>query len=544
MSVIANNRYTDLPVPKYDASEDFDVLKKTDKFLDEICIPFTPGQPVTFNVARDDLVQSIIHANSDNVDMTAETACRAIFNDTITSLSNVDAPARLCYVHEAAIKAKLPIADKMNAVYGVASDIQPAARAMLSTTPDPGLLLPSFGYTFEPPYVGTYFVNKQAFLDFKAWLKGQAALLKQAGAIDSDAIQQFNDFDTNQKLDDMLDVLKLDEALPANSFSALFSSLLYTYMASADPKIAGLLPFDLGQVICPTIIGFINIEEVAKATSNQIHKAFEDANSFALNMKGVKLLSKKKLLSMQTMASARKKFAAMARQTSNSRGSARRAMPKFSGKVSGPSIAKYIKKTMAHMGNVQNSKNSVQTSQMSFNRSNRRKPLDGNLPGKSRAIKYYPDIHIYLDTSGSISEENYESAIKTCIDLSQKLNVNMYFNSFSDYISPETMLHTKDRSKAAVYDEFKHTPKVTGGTDFANVWEYIMTSNKRKKQLSIMITDFGYSAPNHSVRYPKNLYYAPVVGFGDGIKDTAEYFAQSMRYIAPNIVDHIFMSHT
>lgn len=84
-----------------------------------------------------------------------------------------------------------------------------------------------------------------------------------------------------------------------------------------------------------------------------------------------------------------------------------------------------------------------------------------------------PDIHVYIDTSGSISEENYQDAVMMLIRVAKKLNVNLYFNSFSDILSQTTLLKVKDRSPASIWKEFRKVPKVTGGTEFQQVWEYI-----------------------------------------------------------------------
>ena len=40
-----------------------------------------------------------------------------------------------------------------------------------------------------------------------------------------------------------------------------------------------------------------------------------------------------------------------------------------------------------------------------------------DLKGKQTGIRFRPDIHVYLDCSGSISERNYQDAIKSLIKL-------------------------------------------------------------------------------------------------------------------------------
>ena len=197
-------------------------------------------------------------------------------------------------------------------------------------------------------------------------------------------------------------------------------------------------------------------------------------------------------------------------------------------------MTKLIKRVIDNMANVAKSENTFKSSKMTFARPNRRDPDDFNKQGKMISTKYKPDIHLYIDTSGSISERNYQDAVKACIAMAKKLNVNLYFNSFSHCISQCTHLHTKDKSKSKIYKEFQKVPKVTGGTDFEQVWNYINRSPKRRRELSIMMTDFGYSAPNHYVRHPKNLVYIPCSHMNwDSIVDDAKYFLNSMQHIDP-----------
>ena len=146
---------------------------------------------------------------------------------------------------------------------------------------------------------------------------------------------------------------------------------------------------------------------------------------------------------------------------------------------------------------------------MTYNKPNRRDPDDFNKKGKSVSTKYLPDIHLYIDTSGSVSEQNYKDAVMACISMAKKLNINIYFNSFSSELSQCSLLHTRDKSIKQIYAAFQKVQKVTGGTDFDNVWDYINMSKKRRRELSIMITDFEYTPRNRQVNHPENLYYVP-----------------------------------
>ena len=201
-------------------------------------------------------------------------------------------------------------------------------------------------------------------------------------------------------------------------------------------------------------------------------------------------------------------------------------------------LSKNITKIINKEVNVSTSENYSKIIKSSYMKPNRRNPDNYNLAGKSMSLQYKPDIHIYLDTSSSISEENYKNAILTCITMAKKLNINLYFNSFSHVISDSVKLHVKNKSLNEIYNEFQRVPKVTGGTNFSNVWRYILKSPKRKNEISLMITDFAYYPPDDKVDYPKKLYYAPIDISNEKwnyIADDAEEFCQLMYHIEPKI---------
>ena len=153
-------------------------------------------------------------------------------------------------------------------------------------------------------------------------------------------------------------------------------------------------------------------------------------------------------------------------------------------------------------------------------------------------MRYKPDIHVYLDTSGSIDEENYRSAIMTCIYMARKLNVNLYFNSFSHVISQCAHLRTRGLSTQNVYNAFQKLPKVSGGTDYAQIWNYINASPKRRKEISLMITDFEYEPPSERFEHPAKLWYIPIEITKEAWPEMvshAEEFCQAMFHIDGNI---------
>ena len=122
------------------------------------------------------------------------------------------------------------------------------------------------------------------------------------------------------------------------------------------------------------------------------------------------------------------------------------------------------------------------------------------------------------------------------------MRVNFYFNSFSHIMSGATKLHVAGKSIKEIYKEFKNTPKVAGGTDYEQIWHYINRSKKRGKEVSIIISDFEWDAPNHYVKHPRFLYYAPISTTNwSMITESAKEFCKSMLSICPKIRTKILM---
>lgn len=203
-------------------------------------------------------------------------------------------------------------------------------------------------------------------------------------------------------------------------------------------------------------------------------------------------------------------------------------------------IVNFITIILKKMSRVNRSMNSYKMVKLSFARPNRRDPDDFNKMGKSVSTRYWPDIHIYLDTSGSVSEENYSDAMKTCVMLAHRLNINLYFNSFSSVMSECSLITTKDRSVAECYKQFMLIKKVTGGTNIEQIWHYINGNKKREREFSLVMTDFEWTARSDFVKHPKNLYYMPFSNMDwNDMCYWMEAFAKSVRHNEPNIRAHI-----
>lgn len=169
----------------------------------------------------------------------------------------------------------------------------------------------------------------------------------------------------------------------------------------------------------------------------------------------------------------------------------------------------------------QTTSNTKKKQKNTFMRANRRNPDDINAQGKITSTVYSPDVHIWLDTSGSISREDYEKEVYVMIAIAKHMNVDIYFNSFSHIVSETVKIPTKNRTPKQVFKMIENIQKVTGGTNFVNVWEAIDKSeavnlkNGHAPRLHLITSDMDYGVPTSytlqthrpSVR---NTYYIPI----------------------------------
>ena len=301
------------------------------------------------------------------------------------------------------------------------------------------------------------------------------------------------------------------------------------------PMTVGVLPFTLGELFCPRSLVFVNVEAHARASGAKVSKEWQLINQ-SINSP-VKVVSNKALAKLTALPRAAAKAQQAGVLKLKGQPGARSASVAFRRKPpTSIDLTKDLMRVLRRMGQVNRSQNVIRTARSTFLKANRRDPDDFNKKGRILSTSYLPDIHVYIDTSGSISEENYQDAVMMLIRVAKKLNVNLYFNSFSHVMSQETLLRVQNRSASRIWQEFRKVPKVTGGTEFKQVWDYIQATPKRRRQLSLMITDFEWYPPSARVDHPKNLYYAPCSSMNwNWLVHEAGQFAKGMTHIDPSI---------
>ena len=495
------------------------------------------GQDVT---ADDIAAQMMAMAASANVDPLLEASLDGMLSHMLASYTpssglSVDE----AFVNQAATAQGLDFPDAMT-VYTPAADVIPTAKGVLAGTVDPDQWTCVLSFAFRPSTLVASFADDAAFGRFKAWVRNEVATV--ASALPPDTVRLFSDFD-GLSLDQLTESITIRKDASDNNHEMGFARMLHHYMlcylSVEQPPLYMLNPVSLSQLVVPETVVFVNISEHAHATPRQIRDEWEIiAKSLAMP---VRLVSMKQLQKLTTAARSAKKMAGAAATAHMAQPDVRSAKVPF--RKTAPTsmdLAKIVAKILKKMTSVAHSQNSYRDVHRSYMRASRRNPDDYNVPGKSVTTRYKPDIHLYIDTSGSISERNYQDMVKACIQMARKLDVNVYFNSFSHMLSECVLLPTKGRSVKQIYTQFQKVPKVGGGTDYEQIWNYVNASRKRRRELSLIITDFEYTAPRQFVKHPKNLFYVPCSNMDwRSITHYAESFCRSAAHIDPAIRSHL-----
>lgn len=524
----------------------YDTVKT--EVVQKLLTPLMPSAPATIDengkqLSEDDITTILFNCSGDIVNTTEESRMKEIFNQTLVYY---DKSLSVQEVYAVQAGKKLNMLMPSDKVIYTPTDVIDGSKQLLSGQLTPEGFFATMSFYTRVATFGMYFANETAWTEFKTWFANEITQI--SNLLPPDTLQLCNDLQSI-KLNKLTEsfVIRDDDSQNNDPYSFartfVFYLMLYEQIMrqnNAPLHIVGQMPFSFAETFCPRTIVIVNVEKHAHAHPSQIKNEW-DVIKASLTMKPKVLGANqiRQLTAISRMASKMAGASAM-RQSSMQ---ARSAIIRFR-KTAPTSIDlhKYIMAIYKHATFIQNSENSVKSKKMTFQRPSRRDPDNPDRQGVTTAIKYKPDLHIYLDCSGSISEREYQDAIKALIKLAKKMGVNLYFNSFSHMMSASTKLHIEGRTLKQIYNEFKNTPKVGGGTDYEQIWHYINRSQKLGKEVSIVISDFEYSAPNHYVKHPRFLYYAPIsTSNWRRMISEAEDFAKSMLSICPDIRKHILM---
>ena len=522
--------------------------------IDNLLQPLVAGAPASIEVDgttldENDLLELIIRCSDDSRDNEAEDIMSDILRSCLVDYKKSTTSAfDTAYINQAAMRSKMPLPSSV--VIYTPDDITDASRNYIAGRCDENLLLASIGYYAMPETLGVAFANDVAFNEFKQWMSTQLSAV--ASSCSPETNQMFADFDSTVKLDGLTESLILrksqTDAVEPLSFARMLVRFCQDFAKLKGTPTCAMLPFSVSQLLVPETIVFVNVAAHSCASKSAIANEWSDINK-SINMP-VKTLPLNRISKLNSVAAAKRnaKQASVAAAHARNRAqndSAKRGRIRFGSKSpSTPQLLKRVKRIMRHMSDVNRSQNSFKVVKNTFARPSRRDPDDFNRQGRMASTHYKPDIHIYLDTSGSIDEANYADMVRACIALARKLNVSLYINSFSHIMSEATLLHTKGRTSNQIYQQFRKIPKVTGGTDYEQIWNYISNDRRRRHELSIIITDFEYSPPRHfnPNDYPKNLFYVPCSNMDwSNMCYWAQNFVNSMQHISPKIRTHVLM---
>lgn len=512
--------------------------------------PMTKGGTVTVTdgkgkpQSKGDILQLLLSAVGPNVNSTAELELKGLLQQ---ALVNYDHTTPLLvnelFVTQAAHANRLPHPGP-KILYTSAHDVIPSAKNLIGGhVKDDTEFFASLAYTYSPEALGFWFRSASDYDDFLAWVTQQTAQLSAVlpGAT-TNLLAKFSQ--TNLKSLAEGYVLRKDDS-DANeeySFARVIVHMLMQYQQTlTGTPVMGTLPFVVSELFLPRTIVLVNVEAHARSTPKKVDKEWKLITMSIASP--VKVISNKALSKLTALPRAMVKAAARAATAQSNRAAELGRSAKISFRKQAPTkidIEKGLLRALRRMKEVMRSTNILKKSRTSFAKANRRDPMDYNRPGKITSTHYLPDLHVYIDTSGSISEANYQQAVLMLIRLAKKLNVDLYFNSFSHVMSQEVLLRTKDKSILHIWEEFRKIPKVSGGTDYKQIWDYINRSEKRKTRLSLVVTDFEWHVPTQREQHPVNLYYAPCSSMNWAqIVHSAERFAKEMRHVEPAIAQRL-----
>lgn len=553
MKVTNKNAFELSPIFNYDYKNPFAPYDFLDEiFLNNLYTSDTNNKVEVFDknnklIPRLEITDAFANCINENIDKKSEIFINELFKEVLTYKTKDNNLVDDIFVDQAAVKNNMPKPNK-NIIYTYATDIIPNAKEYLDGNINFETLFASFDFVNKLNILALAFDNEDDFNKYKEYIKNETSKIN----LSNDVKNLFNDFD-KIKLNELTETIILREKIEDNndpySFPRVLLSLSLDFCKNElNNNKNHLMPFSLRELLIPKTITFINIENHKNSTVSNINTEWEDIRKgLSQNLKIVNTKKVNKLEPEDELSKIMKKLMKnLKKEEENDLNSklTKKDYKIYSTRSKTPKeylniITNIIKK----QANVNRSLNSYKEIKNSFKRANRRNPDDFNKQGKITSTLYRPDIHLYIDTSASIDEKNYSESVKLAIFLAKKLNVDLYFNSFSHYISNSVKLPIKNKSTRQIYNIFKNVPKVNGGTDFNNVWQYINKSKKRQKELAIMITDFGYYVPNNkNIKIPNNLYYMPCSYMDfEKIKSYCEDFYEGASFLKEDIRKNILI---
>lgn len=300
------------------------------------------------------------------------------------------------------------------------------------------------------------------------------------------------------------------------------------------------LPVHLGEWLSPTSMVFVNMARHTDTDPAMVHNAWKKATQNT--RASYKILDWSKLQKLDKVTDVNKRI--YKNSKTKRQPTAKKCQEKVIKNITHSIDIKHLAHTLSRLvnslGDKKKSHNVLKSKKKTLTRPSRRLPDNPNAPGKMVNKKYYSDIHLYVDCSLSITEDDYKHTALMIMELAKKLGVDFYFSSFANYLSPEALVPVTKLNSNQYAAALNKIPKVTGGTDFQCVYDSINESSTRKDRLNIMITDFCWS-PGYGqlLKHPSTLFYIPIASANRHIAHYARDFCDNMNRYDKNIARRI-----
>lgn len=529
-------------------------------------VTFTDDTGAGYN--RDDITDTIVTALVTPTDSATNATASAMLEQmTRHSRADHNLPVDQLLLSQALGTTGLPSTLGSAIVrYDVGTDVTPAATDYLALVNNPGtrnydrgvealtVFYASLASLYTPDAHAVSFSDAGEFDTFTANVKNFAETLVNAGKADQSVLTKASDLTAMSLSDEIVTGIKLrgddQDTTEDYSFARIITYVAHDMVSEAhsdantDDRAPNmdLMPFGLTELINPSSLLFINMENHARKPVSEIIAAWLDmvaSTQSPINMVSLNKLSKINAVSanVSKMSNA---FAVAAQRRVKRKADARRSANEsdFSSAPALPAdAARDIMAKLNSMANQNRSHNVKLTKRKTYNRPSRRTRPSGMVqgPGRIKRKTYYPDIHFYADTSGSMSVEDYQDTLILVAMMATKLKCDVYFSSFSDVLSNEVLLPTKGRSPTQIQKIIKAIPKVSGGTDFQQIWDNVNRLESNKKRLSIISTDFEYHPRAYpKIDHPANAVYVPAFNRKNPsswgwVKHAAANFINAMR---------------
>ena len=510
--------------------------------------PINTSQPVRLMIDGKEYPEADIIADlttstvQNDVDINRDDILSLLMHQVSRYRNSTPEPWRHVIANSILLKQKLPVPTP-TLIYTFDSDIQNAAKDVaMNDTPDnrQALINGLLGNLSAKPISDrwTFILTNQPDYDaFKEHLNQTiTTYTTEKEILDANNDVQSIDLDKHDNFTSWITGSNID----AGSFNRFVMDALNSFTPTGFTEV---LPINIQGLLNPVGFAFINIDSLINSTQADYNRELSQLAAATNRLQKFNVTKLSKIKTAQTLMKGTQQHSAQKRYEKSKSGIAARKQRGFnktlpSSKWQLKRMAKIIN---AHISKIQ-SDNTFKTTNRSFMRPNRRHPNDPNLSGKLQRTNYRPDIHIFLDTSGSISEQQYKTAVTLLIKMAKKLQTNLYFTSFSHIIAQPIKLKTKNASVKQIYRQIQLVPKVDGGTEYENVWNMIdqleqqNTYHHQTPQLSFMITDFEYNissvwTPQLHRSSTKDTYYIPLAANQneyDWVKQYAKEFADQL----------------